>query len=434
MTDEAHAEHGLRSNTLWALVNEGLTVLAAVFSVLLLIPRLGDVGYGAYAAIFALVGPITSFAHTGVSLTVLEHTVGNRERGSDVMRSCLGFSMLLSTIAAPLVVIVTSIINPKLGVWPAVLIVFSELVLQALWFTVVSSVQGAHGFRSGIGLRIFAIVVRLLALTVVVLIDQVTLLNVAVANVVASVVSTGVTVVLARRVGLGWALPGRMQRAHAKSSFTYGFGLSASTAQNDGDKVALNAYNHYADGGVYAAAYRVVSFWMVPLSALVNSTHYAVLRSVGGRDDQLHRALRFAKVAAIFAVPMTALLLVAAPYAPRFLGNGDEFEGATTMIRLLAPLILFRGLGTFALNGLLGLGRTKLRAGVLLTSAVVSIILYITLIPAHSWRGAVVATLISDALLFVLCWVSLYVCQKKADGQHGPDIPMHVEPMGAELA
>lgn len=404
---------GLKSNTVWSLANEGLTLFAALFSVFLLIPRLGSSNYGAYAGMFALIGPFSAFVQAGVTLTVLEHAVRNDESGVSVMRSCLGLSLALACLAAPLIVVFGSLFIRRLELSTIIVLVAGELVIQAVWLVVVASVQGAHSYAVGTALRISGPILRMLAVLVIVVAGKVTLANVAIANMAAVLVFTTVAVVVARRIGFGVVRPGRPRRAHLRSTFVYGFGISASTAQNDGDKVVLNAYGFKNESGTYAAAYRLVTFWMVPLSALTNSTHYAVLKSAREDTDQLRRAFRFARYAAIYAVPMVPLLIVTAPLATRFLGK--DFAGTEKILPLLAPLVLFRGLGTFALNGLLGLGRAHLRAGLLIGCSIVSIVLYIALIPKHSWHGAVVASLISDGLLFVCCWTALAICQRQVN-------------------
>jgi O-antigen/teichoic acid export membrane protein len=66
------------------------------------------------------------------------------------------------------------------------------------------------------------------------------------------------------------------------------------------------------------------------------------------------------------------------------------------------------------MNGLLGLSRNRVRATILLSNAVLSLVLYVALIPTFSWRGAVAATLIVESTLFVSAWVALAACQRRA--------------------
>jgi len=74
-----------------------------------------------------------------------------------------------------------------------------------------------------------------------------------------------------------------------------------------------------------------------------------------------------------------------------------------------------RSLGTFAMNGLLGLGRNALRTALLVANAIASVGLYLLWIPPYSWRGADVGTLVSETLLFTASWTALYLCQRRAE-------------------
>ena len=371
------------TNTLWSLANEGLTLVAATLSVLLLIPHLGPTQYGAFAGLFALVGPFAAFAQSGVQLSILEHTVGTDQRPGDVVRSCGTLALTVSALVAPPVVLLGALFFDALSVSTIIFFVATELVVQAVLLAIVATIQGSYRYSTGIVFRSLGQVLRIVVLIVLVALGRLTLAHLAVANFVTIVAYTAVLAVMTPRFGLGVLRPGAIERRHARSAFTYAFGLSASITQNDGDKVVLNAANHSASSGVYAAAYRLVTIGMVPLTAFTSSTHFAVLRSVRDSVDQLQKAKRFALVGAVYAVPMTLLLILVAPLVPKLLG--DDFNGATTMIRLLSPVLLLRGLGVFAINGLLGLDRNRLRSEILVGNAVLSVVLYIALIPPFSW-------------------------------------------------
>ena len=94
---------------------------------------------------------------------------------------------------------------------------------------------------------------------------------------------------------------------------------------------------------------------------------------------------------------------------------GEEFSGSVTMVRWLTPLVVLRGLAIFPLNGLMGLGKTFLRTVLLLASAAISMVMYIVLVPTMTWKGAVLGTIIGEALLAVAAWVLLLVYQQRDD-------------------
>jgi O-antigen/teichoic acid export membrane protein len=400
----------LVSNTMWSLINEGLVLVAGTLSVLLLIPRLGSENYGAFAGTYALIGPFAAFAHSGITLTILEHTVRDDESVSTVVGSCLSIALAVAATLAPVVVILGALFIHTMTITTLVMFVFSELLVQAVLLSVATTVQGAYRFSTGIMVRLGAQLLRMTVLIVLVVTHNVSLRNITFATGAALTLFTVAVVLFIPRLGIGAIRPGKIEPRHFKNVFIYGFGLSASLAQNDGDKVALNAAGYRADSGMYAAAYRLLSMGMLPLTAFTSSAHFAVLRSARDATDQVYKARRFTAVGAVYAVPAMVVFIVAAPLAPTLLG--DQFRGTTTMLRWLAPIVVVRGLMVFPLNGLLGLGRSRLRATILVASSAFSVLMYVLLIPRHTWRGAIVATLVSDTTLFVACWIALIACQR----------------------
>ena len=89
------------------------------------------------------------------------------------------------------------------------------------------------------------------------------------------------------------------------------------------------------------------------------------------------------------------------------------------IMQLVAPIAVIRYVGGFACNGLLGLNQNVLRMWLLVGGAALSMILYVLLIPAYSWRGALIGSLASEVALAAGCWIGLYRCQKRA-GFHPP--------------
>ncbi len=51
--------------------------------------------------------------------------------------------------------------------------------------------------------------------------------------------------------------------------------------------------------------------------------------------------------------------------------------------------------------------RTRSRVAANLIAAATSVLLYILLVPEHSWRGAVTATIISEIVLAAAAWAAL---------------------------
>lgn len=410
----------LAAETAWSLAHEGLALITMTLSFLLLARHLGTAGYGAYLGLYGLLAPFTAFTLSGISLTVLEHTVREREEPAGVVRSCSSYAVVLGAVLSAVVVGLSTLIIEGIAVATVVLLVASELVINSSTFAMTASIQARFGFIASTKVRIVGHIVRIVGLIALTVTGQMTLGHFAIVYFVSFVVFSLWVALMMRRRGHDGTRFGSIDRNHVRSSFLYGFGISAVNVQNDGDKVALNAFNHVNDAGIYGAAYRVVQMGLLPITALVSATHVSFLDVDENANDQLGRAKKLAAVSIAYAVVFGAAVLAAAPLIPKLLSS--SFSDASHMMPWLVPLVVLRGPGTFAMNGLLGLGRNRLRTTILVANAALSVILYVTLIPAHSWRGAAAGTVISEFVMFCAGWVALTRCQRIYDANREPAV------------
>lgn len=405
-------EMSLARNWAWSVADEGLILASAVVSVFLLIPRLGPANYGAWAALFALLGPCGALAHIGIRLTILEGIVRDRQNVAAVSRSCITLALLLSGLMVPIVTIGGSMWIEAISLELLALFAASELVAAALLNSLVSIVQGAYSYARAIQLKLAVGSARIMVLVLLVVLHSVSIENLIIANAAMLFVATLLVCLAASRLGLGTIMPGRVQPGHLGAAVTYGLGIGSSIAQVSGDKVVLNAFGHQTDAGLYAAGYRLVYMLMMPLAAFLSSSHFDVLEAARTSSNQVRKAAIFSGITLAYAIPAVAGLVLLAPLVPRILGA--EFEESALIMQLVAPIAVIRYVGSFACNGLLGLNRNGLRTWLLIGGAVLSLVLYVLLIPTYSWRGALVGSLVSEVVLAAGCWIGLCWSQKRA--------------------
>lgn len=394
----------------WALLDQGAALLASALSFLLLGRTLGVAGYGAFVGLYALMGPFLALSQSGVFLAAMDHVVRSGEDPVEVARSCLSMAALNALLWVPVLSAVGLRWIEGLPPLAALLLVGAEFFLNGWLAASVGLVQAVSGFSAAARLRLTGALARVGLLALLAATGALTLTALAIGQVVAlSAVMAFAVSRVSRLLGVP-ARPGRIQRRHVRSALLYGVGIGASIAQSDGDKFVLNAAQHQADAGRYGAAYRLVQLALLPVSALVGVTHLSFLRAGQGPSGQLERAIRLSLVALAYAVPAVAALVLLAPLVPRLLTR--DYAETTTILRLLAPVVILRGVGTFPMNGLMGLGRNGLRTKLLAGHALFSLVLYAALIPRLSWRGALAATLVSELSLCASGWVALWWCER----------------------
>lgn len=410
----------LRSNaaaeTAWALAHEGLSLVTMLAAFLLLARHLGTAGYGAYVGLYSLLAPFTAFTLSGVNLTVLEHLVREREDPVEVIASCTGVAVILGVLLTVVVLVLDAILLDGITLATSALLVSAELIVNSSNYALIGSIQAEHGFITATKVRIAGLCVRLVGLVALAATGNISLGNVAVVYFLSFLAFTACVALYVRRRGHRGALVGRPRRRHLTSTFLYGVGISAVNVQNDGDKVALNSYDLKEEAGFYGAAYRVVQLGLLPITALANATHMSFLHIDEHSNDQVGRARKLAAVSLLYAAVFGVCLLAVAPVLPFVLG--DDFEDSVAVVRWLVVLVVLRGPGTFAMNGLLGLGRNRLRSIILVVSAGWSVLLYTILIPRHGWRGAATATIIAEATMLAAGWAALVWAQRVYDDDH----------------
>ena len=389
MTAAATPADSLRRDTVWAILNEASGLVSVTVAFLLLGVALQPAGYGAYVGLTAVVGPLAAFSNGGVYLTLLDHIAGHGEDPLDVARSCIGLAITLGAFGAVAATIIVSSFIPGIGVLTVLTLCFGDLVAGSVYFTGVGMVQVEESFIKAAKIRIVFSVLRALMLGGLWLTDNLALGPYAIGQVVLLSTFAWICLRSAHRRLDERLLMYHGNRNHRRSVVTYALGLSAVGIQNDGDKFTLNKLGYTADAGRYGFAYRLVSLGLLPVTALANATHVSFLDgSMSMRP--LDRAMRLAKAALVYVVVVVVAMWVLAPVAPRILGSG--YAGTDEIIRWVTPLVVFRSLGIFALNGLLGLGKNLLRTRLLIANAAFSVALYALLIPGRSWLGAAYAT------------------------------------------
>ena len=408
------ASGGLAKDTGWALGAEALTVVVLTVSFALLGRRLGPEGYGAFVGMYGLLGPAISINQSAVGLAIYEHIVGRKESSADVAASCLSSTLFIGVVLSGAIIGLGTVLLPSLPLSLLILFALGEMIVASVLMMSIAVVQSVRGFAAATRLRILSTTFRGIAIVVLAVFDQLTLRNLALGQMAAALVAL---VVVGRQVHrhLGrFVLPGPIRWDTMKTIGTYASGISASSVQMSGDKVVLNTAGHVADAGLYGAAYRIIMMAQIPVNALVHSTHLSFLERDG--TDPVRLCVKYSKIAFAYAAVAVIGLLLVAPLVPFVLGS--DFDGTTSMIRWLTPVVLLSAITSFPANGLLTYDRNALRTKIVTANAVFAVILYIVLIPPFSWRGAIAATVISEVTITVTTWAALLYVSRQTGREH----------------
>ena len=368
--------------------------------------RLGPTDYGSFAAMYSLIGVSLALAHVGPGLAFLQHAVDSPDLG--VKKVSPGFfSIYLALVGASVVIVLglSPLLLPDLSIGTVALFMVAELFGATLVQIARTLRLIVSGFSATVSLQLLLVGVKTAVVVALFVADRLTLRSYGVVYAICCVL---IGLVVFAKVTGSLHVPrrlGRPRREHVGTTLTISSTVWVFNLHNDGDKLTMSARNLGADVGLYAAAYRMVMLAVIPINALVTSSYRTFVDpSVG---NHLRRAAKYTLATTVYCTIAAAVLIVAAPVAiPLVVGDG--FSGAVSMTRWLAPLMIVRGLTHFPMSALMGLGHARARLWCISVSAAVAMVLYVTLIPSMSWKGAIIGSYCSDAVLAVASWWTLW--------------------------
>ena len=369
---------------------------------------LGPDGYGAVIAVAGLVGALAPFAAWGAGDVLVQEVVRDRTRFRAEWAAALRAVFAAGLVCGVLVLLTARVVLPA-----AVPLVLVALMAAAEFWgsAVISAAAQAYQAHERLGrtgqVWIVASVAR--AVAAAVMFQFVRTPSSVQWGALYLTATAAATVVIMRQVARELGTPDFASPAaggNGRRRFFYSVSLSAGSIYNDIDKTMLARLSSLAAAGVYGAAYRAVEMGFAPVNALLYSSYPRFFRE-GARGVRANIALtrRLMPVPAVYAAAVGAVLVAAAPLLPIVLG--PRYQATASVMRGLAAVPLLRTVHFFAANALTGSDHQGTRSAGQVAVAVANVGLNLWWIPRFGWRGAVWATVASEALLAAVLWVAV---------------------------
>lgn len=406
----------------WSGIADLLTIIAQTASFILLGRNLGPDRYGGYVGMFGIIGPLGALSWSGLTLLVMQQILGQRHEPNIVARNAL--TLLIAQTAAASVVSVTlaSLVIKGLSMTEIVLLTLVELAAAPVVAITAGIRQAVEGFPQAARMRIGLVLSRSLSLVALYLGGALTIQNLAITwMIVISLYSLYCLTIVWPRLGLS-PIPGRPSRSMLTANGQLSLPMASAALQQNGDKAVLNGFNFTTDAGLYGAAFRIILMAQLPVQTMNTALFHRFLGDDKARVGQhTRRAVRFSFVSFLASVPIAIAIWIVAPVLSVILG--DDFAGSVNMVRWLAPFIPLLAVSAAPLNGLLGLNKNGVRAAVVISSSVLAMTLYLSLVPALSWRGAAIGTLVAQCYVAGAGWYLLIKTERAVDADRGHIAP-----------
>jgi O-antigen/teichoic acid export membrane protein len=187
----------------------------------------------------------------------------------------------------------------------------------------------------------------------------------------------------------------------------FALGLASFSVYSDIDKTIMSRLATSQATGLYAASYRMITMASVPVRSLLQASYAKIfVHGAVGIKETLQYARRLLLFSVLYSGLVTIAVVIGAPLVPLLLG--EDYQGAATILIWLAPLILLQTFHSFAADILTGAGFQTQRSRIQLLAAGLNLSFGLALIPPFSWRGAAVASLLTDSFLMIALWATVW--------------------------
>ena len=170
------------------------------------------------------------------------------------------------------------------------------------------------------------------------------------------------------------------------------------------DVVMLSIMQGDASVGLYSAAYRLTDpFSLIP-NALVVSLFPIMSASFKTSEERLIKSYRLGiRYLLIITLPIAVGTTIMADRII-FLIYGAEFADSSTALQILIWTLIFISINSVLSKLLVSINRQILNTLNLGICTIANIVLNLILIPLMSYNGAAIATVVSEAAFFIICF------------------------------
>lgn len=405
MTPRSESVGNLRSNTLWAFAADGTQIVLTLLSFGLLSRFLGTQQFGLYSVLMSYCTLSALLGYMGAQqLLMLDLSAGGSF--NELWSRLISTVLLGGTIVTVGLTLAQPLLLPEIPRMHVAAIAASQVVFFGLSEFALIAAQARRQMIVAFFVRLTSGLVRLAVVGLFITLGS------------ASVQSWSwfalTTWAISGLAALGWvryffgSWPGwnPPDRVAVERGMPYVLGGSSATVLTEADRPMLKQLapeDGDAAVGVYAVGYKLASFAAVPIAALVRASDYDFYAAgADGRAKAKKLAMRMTGIAASYGVIAGAGLIILAPLIDDVFG--EEYAETQTVVRLLAPLALIKGLQIFPANALTGSGQQNKRNRALIIAVVLNLLANAILIPQHSWKGAIIATLLAESAMAAMFW------------------------------
>jgi len=379
--------------TISVLITRSFMLLSGVLVSIVLARMLGPEGFGIYAAIFAIVNIILSFADLGIRQAVT-YTMGQKLYDDQSVISSMLLVLILSSCMGIVITLVVFTTGPTINYgWGVIIpaIVSIPLLLTTAYTRGVSLAKGQIGQfnKADLSQR----VIFLVALVIFLVALKWGTIGATAAYFLGALAAAIYSIwILSRAAKLRLRYIPPIPRQLISLGFIYALALFILNLNYRVDIVLLERLTNTSQVGLYAAGVRLAELvWQLP--AALGVVLFSRSAQSINEDDAVARTTRVLRITLPFIVGGSLVLFVIAPWVLSIFG--EAFVDATDATRYLLPGVAAAVIFKVLYSDLAGRGRPLYAVWVFGTVALLNILLNLFLIPTLGINGAAIASSIS---------------------------------------
>lgn len=364
---------------------------------------LGVKGIGQYAGTAALVGLMQPLASWGSTDLLIKHVSRDHSLIRQWMGTSITVTILISALLSLFLVLTAPLILGTAFDWRILIpLLISDMITLRVVELSWASLLAMERTKSAAMIRLIWAATRFVTLIIFIIVQphpspaQWAMLQAAVMIIMMTIMLWMIWQRLGRPI---FSQP--LKPMSFSEGFAFAIGTASETVFGDVDKTLIVRMKGETIAGVYTVAYRLMSFAYVPVYALIMVKLTAMFRAGhGSLRASLEQVRSFRLILAIYLAFTAVALILLGPMIPLMLG--EEFAEAGIILAWLAlmPAVAttHRILGAVLMTS----GHAKARGTALAITALMNVVLSIILIALFSWKGAVMATYVSEILLVAM--------------------------------
>ncbi|HEY6882265.1 MAG TPA: oligosaccharide flippase family protein [Polyangiales bacterium] len=198
----------------------------------------------------------------------------------------------------------------------------------------------------------------------------------------------------------------KIARGELSSGASFAVGISAKGFYTEADKMFLARFGGTEAVGHYTVAFRVVQIALAPIRALSFALQARMYRAgQAGIHGSLGVTMRVLLPLSGAALVLGVGYYLGAPLLTWI--AGDKYAGSVDVLRMLSFLPLLLAAQALLADTLASSGHQRLAALFEVITAILICTLCMILVPSHGWRGAAVASYVSQGTLVLLLAIAI---------------------------